>query len=151
MKIYKRGDNNKIIMHSDTYLGEDYTSPNMMHYKYIKKERHNGRWYYYYEDPKMLKLNKNRWDTYLNAYKTESKINELKKQAGPLVKTSVGKKLSKMGDAYVSKLKKKYEKAEDKYQKYIKPSIFKEPLRYIELNFAKSKIGRRIINFDRVS
>ena len=38
MKIYKRGDNGEIIMHSDTYLGEEYVSPNMTHYKYIKKE-----------------------------------------------------------------------------------------------------------------
>jgi len=51
MKTYKRGDNGEILMHSDTYLGEDYTSPNLMHYKYIRKERKNGRWVYYYTDP----------------------------------------------------------------------------------------------------
>lgn len=49
MKIYTRGDNGEFLMHSDTYLGEDYTSPNMMHYKYIKKVRKNGRWVYYYD------------------------------------------------------------------------------------------------------
>jgi hypothetical protein len=51
MKVYSKGDNGEILMHSDTYLGEDYTSPNLVHYKYIKKERKNGRWVYYYDDP----------------------------------------------------------------------------------------------------
>jgi hypothetical protein len=37
-------------MHSDTYLGEDYISPNLVHWKYIKKERKNGRWVYYYDE-----------------------------------------------------------------------------------------------------
>ena len=50
MKIYKRGDNGEFLMHSDTYLGEDYISPNLMHWKYIKKERKNGRWVYYYDN-----------------------------------------------------------------------------------------------------
>lgn len=50
MKVYKRGNNGEILMHSDTYLGEDYTSPNLMHYKYLRKERRNGRWYYVYDD-----------------------------------------------------------------------------------------------------
>jgi hypothetical protein len=49
MKVYKKGNNGEFLMHSDIYLGEDYTSPNMMHYKYIKKERKNGRWVYYYD------------------------------------------------------------------------------------------------------
>jgi len=51
MKVYKRGDNGEILMHSDTYLGEDYTSPNMMHWKYIKREWKNGHYVYTYEDP----------------------------------------------------------------------------------------------------
>ena len=50
MKVYSRGDNGEFLMHSDTYLGEDYTSPNLMHWKYIKKERVNGSWRYYYQD-----------------------------------------------------------------------------------------------------
>jgi len=49
MKTYIKKDDGGILMHSDTYLGEDYTSSNIMHYKYIKKERKNGRWVYYYD------------------------------------------------------------------------------------------------------
>lgn len=50
MKVYIRGDNGNFLMHSDTYLGEDYISPNLVHWKYIKKEKKNGRWVYYYDD-----------------------------------------------------------------------------------------------------
>lgn len=53
MKIYKRGDNGEILMHSDIYLGEDYTSPNLMHYKYLRKEYRNGHTYYIYDDSEL--------------------------------------------------------------------------------------------------
>lgn len=35
------------LYHSDKYLGADY-SDELKHYKYIKRERINGRWVYYY-------------------------------------------------------------------------------------------------------
>lgn len=35
------------LYHSDRYLGADYSN-GIKHYKYIKRERINGRWVYYY-------------------------------------------------------------------------------------------------------
>lgn len=51
MKIYEKDENGNVLFHSDTYLGEDYTSSNLKHWKYLKKEKKNGRWVYYYTDP----------------------------------------------------------------------------------------------------
>lgn len=41
------------IIHSDIYKGEDY-SDGIIHYKYIKKEKINGRWVYYYDIRKLM-------------------------------------------------------------------------------------------------
>lgn len=40
-------ENNKALYHSDTYLGKDF-SDGIKHWKYIKREKKNGRWIYYY-------------------------------------------------------------------------------------------------------
>lgn len=80
MKIYKRGDNGEILMHSDTYLGEDYVSPNLVHYKYIKKERKNGRWVYYYDDPKERQLKNNITDAYEEGTQHVWLVNDMRKQ-----------------------------------------------------------------------
>lgn len=45
------------LYHSDTYLGEDYTD-GIHHWKYIKRERINGKWRYYYKDDKLDSLKK---------------------------------------------------------------------------------------------
>ena len=37
------------LYHSNTYLGKDF-SDGIKHWKYIKRERKNGRWVYYYND-----------------------------------------------------------------------------------------------------
>ena len=42
------------LYHSDTYLGEDFTD-GIKHWKYIRKERKNGRWVYYYDESEMNK------------------------------------------------------------------------------------------------
>lgn len=42
-------NNNETLMHCDTYLGLDF-SDGIKHWKYIKKERKNGRWVYFYDD-----------------------------------------------------------------------------------------------------
>jgi len=54
MSLYKNTNemfNNSSLYHSDEYLGEDYTD-GIYHWKYIKREKKNGRWVYYYEDKK---------------------------------------------------------------------------------------------------
>ena len=59
MSLYKSTNemfNNSTLYHSDEYLGEDYTD-GIKHWKYIKREKRNGRWVYYYEDPYEKNLN----------------------------------------------------------------------------------------------
>jgi len=68
------------LYHSDTYLGKDF-SDGIKHWKYIKRERKNGRWVYYYKDDKLNKLEKDylkarsKWESYehpinINGFKT---------------------------------------------------------------------------------
>lgn len=42
------------LYHSNSYLGADY-SDGIKHYKYIKRERINGRWVYYYDTRDLVK------------------------------------------------------------------------------------------------
>lgn len=58
MKTYIKKEDGGILMHSDTYLGEDYISSNLMHYKYLRKEIRNGHTYYIYDDSEMRKAQK---------------------------------------------------------------------------------------------
>ena len=51
MKIYEKDNDGNILFHSDVYLGKDYISDSLKHWKYIKKEKHGDRWVYYYNDP----------------------------------------------------------------------------------------------------
>lgn len=44
------------LFHSDTYLGQDF-SDGIRHWKYIKREKVNGRWRYYYKDNAYDKAN----------------------------------------------------------------------------------------------
>lgn len=44
-----RKPNKNVLYHSDVYLGETYND-GLYHWKYIKRERRNGRWVYYYSD-----------------------------------------------------------------------------------------------------
>lgn len=55
MKVYGKDEDGNVLFHSDTYLGEDYVSSNLKHWKYIKKEKKNGRWVYYYTDAELEK------------------------------------------------------------------------------------------------
>ena len=51
MKIYEKDNDGNVLFHSDVYLGKDYISDNLKHWKYVKKEKHGDRWVYYYNDP----------------------------------------------------------------------------------------------------
>lgn len=63
MKKYYKNNEGSLLIHSDIYLGEDYTSKNLVHYKYIKRERKGARWLYYYENKNSDSLN---LETYKN-------------------------------------------------------------------------------------
>lgn len=51
MKIYEKDNDGNVLFHSDVYLGKDYISYSLKHWKYVKKEKHGDRWVYYYNDP----------------------------------------------------------------------------------------------------
>ena len=51
MKIYEKDNDGNVLFHSDVYLGKDYISDSLKHWKYVRKEKHGDRWVYYYNDP----------------------------------------------------------------------------------------------------
>ena len=71
---YSRDKSNKLY-HSDTYLGETYND-GLYHWKYIKKERKNGRWVYYYSDAEYDNAKNNLNIAKNNYYDSEKKLVE---------------------------------------------------------------------------
>lgn len=67
-------DNNTELYHSATYLGKDY-SDGIKHWKYIKREKVNGKWRYYYDSSSLRKAEK-RYDKALNDAAKKS-VNDL--------------------------------------------------------------------------
>lgn len=45
------------LFHSDEYLGEEFDD-GLHHWKYIKREKVNGKWRYYYDDSKLRDFTK---------------------------------------------------------------------------------------------
>lgn len=54
---------NATIIHSDIYLGKDY-SDGIRHFKYIKREMVNGKWKYYYKDDNLAREKQRRDEVY---------------------------------------------------------------------------------------
>lgn len=49
-------NNKNVLYHSDVYLGKDF-SDGIKHWKYIKREKRNGKWIYYYKDDITTNIN----------------------------------------------------------------------------------------------
>ena len=47
-------NNSTELFHSDVYLGQEY-SDGLRHFKYLKRERKNGKWVYYYSNEELKK------------------------------------------------------------------------------------------------
>ena len=64
------------LYHSDTYLGQEYSNE-LYHWKYIKREKKNGRWVYYYKDDQYEKLKSDHTKAVnkLNAYDKSKSYN----------------------------------------------------------------------------
>lgn len=156
---------NATIIHSDIYLGKDY-SDGIKHWKYIKREKVNGRWRYYYTNSKDKKLNKLATErkNSLEMLRTENKIRGygdnygdhhfFDKNGKPIEQDSAYKHITKDVNEKIWKygtaeLRDKERKA--RYEKYlIKPlnkasdAISKGKTRLSNLfNKIKSKIKRR--------
>lgn len=55
IKVKRSGEEE--LFHSDTFLGDEF-SDEMYHWKYIKRERKNGKWVYYYDTTELDKYDK---------------------------------------------------------------------------------------------
>lgn len=114
-----RFDRSDKLFHSDVYLGQDF-SDGIKHWKYIKRERRNGRWVYYYEDAKADSLNQKRAEAESNYYKTMSKSyhssDENVRAAARRYENTKGKGGLYVGDKQISTLR-KLESAEKKHHK----------------------------------
>lgn len=120
------------LYHSETYLGKDY-SDGIRHWKYIKRERRNGRWVYYYSDAEydkakkdyyQSKTNKNKSrhslrtaDLYRNSYKSmiEKTVQQRARLKGHGEMTKDEIKIMKSHNDNVTKAAKKYVSAGKKY------------------------------------
>lgn len=63
---------NVTIIHSDIYLGKDY-SDGIKHFKYIKREMVNGKWKYYYADDYKLKSGRQQLNAANANYRNEKR------------------------------------------------------------------------------
>lgn len=63
---------NHELYHSDVYLGKDY-SDGIKHFKYIKREKVNGRWRYYYKNDKLDQLGREKKEA-ADALREENKL-----------------------------------------------------------------------------
>lgn len=86
---------NNELYHSDVYLGKDF-SDGIKHWKYIKREKVNGKWRYYYSDYKLRNKKQDMDSAYeynklfqpdekegkfdLNAYQRKKVLYELEKE-----------------------------------------------------------------------
>lgn len=127
MGLYKSTNemfNNSTLYHSDTYLGNDYTD-GIKHWKYIKREKRNGRWIYYYSDDIGDKLSRNQTQAALNlattgAYKRNKDSIDFKRLDRSISKSTP---VFKKGSSYSVNTKDinaitKYANAARKYNRY---------------------------------
>ena len=63
---------NNELYHSDVYLGKDF-SDGIKHFKYIKREKVNGRWRYYYKNDKLDQLGREKKDA-MDMLREENKL-----------------------------------------------------------------------------
>lgn len=152
---------NATIIHSDIYLGKDY-SDGIKHWKYIKREKINGKWRYYYKNDRLdylgaeKKISIGNYNTAEKVYETSLK--NFKKGDRNidivLANRDYAHKLDRESSEKVKKYnteKQKDDKRRIKYEKYlIKPlnkvsnAVYKGKQKIGTLiNKIKSKIKRR--------
>lgn len=111
-------DRSEKLYHSDVYLGQDYTD-GIYHFKYIKREKVNGKWVYYYKDDLTATAQKNynqAQSNFSKATKTQSthekNLDKYRTNvADNRIKEKVSKSLAKSYKWYQGGKKKKAEKA----------------------------------------
>lgn len=133
MGLYKNTNemfNNSSLYHSDEYLGEDYTD-GIKHWKYIKREKRNGRWVYYYKDDKYDKLLKESSNAYANKKIAVNNYYDAKKKYdslnGPTSINTYKKALNNKINAAekANKARRKSEMADKQYDKYAKKTAIR--------------------------
>lgn len=133
MGLYKSTNemfNNSTLYHSDTYLGNDYTD-GIKHWKYIKREKRNGRWIYYYKDDKYDKLRNKSSNAHIDSNIALNKYYDAKKKYDSLNgPTSVNKYKKAMNDKVsaaekANKARRKSEIADERFDKYAKKTAIR--------------------------
>lgn len=119
--ISKKLDNE--LYHSDVYFGKDF-SDGIKHFKYIKREKVNGRWRYYYKNDKLDQLGREKNDAMdmlreenkLRGYgnNTYSNSNDKSKSYNHISNNGFAKSMAYAKEEY------KDRKRKDRYNKYIK-------------------------------
>ena len=107
------------LYHSDIYLGQDF-SDGVKHWKYIKREKKNGRWVYYYKNDKLDKLYSKKLDALNNAMRESSKYKEIgTRYSYGKNKDTIHYKIERKdySDKKADAAWKKYNKAKGKYNK----------------------------------
>lgn len=64
---------------TNAYLGADF-SDGIKHWKYVKRERKNGKWVYYYDDSHDEAANKANKQAVIDRMKMSNRINEIKSE-----------------------------------------------------------------------
>jgi hypothetical protein len=123
-------NSNSEIYHSDVYLGQDF-SDGIKHWKYIKRERRNGRWVYYYKDDKYDKLLKESSNAYANKKIAVNNYYDAKKRYdslnGPTSMNTYQQALNNKINAAekANKASRKSEMADERYDEYAKKTAIR--------------------------
>lgn len=147
--------NNNEIYHSDTYLGKDF-SDGIKHWKYIRRERRNGRWVYFYKNDvdQKMRNDMSNYHTNMNYYNRMTKY--AKDDAEKALNSGNYKKYSdytlKKGE-YSTKAneeERKYNAAKEQYNKYRKKTAVSRTVSKLTaavLNMASASVykGKNIL------
>lgn len=145
-----RFDRSEKLFHSDVYLGQEY-SDGLYHWKYIKRERKNGKWVYYYKDDKLAEAKK-KYDTDKAALEYENKKRGYEANSitymhkGKEVKDPAYRKLGR--DTFSSSVNYKFakEKSDKRKKKYEAPIRVLNKASDINYNIKKKiKKGKKAI------
>ena len=150
-----RYDRSEKLYHSDVYLGQDY-SDGIQHFKYIKREKVNGKWVYYYKDD-LLDKEKAKYNKYVEtanaaaaernkvSKKTKNILNNYYKAEKETTKYGVGDR------AYRKKIPNKIKnQLAKKYQEHVENKHVKELHRDVTLANKEGK-ARQDASFQKLA
>lgn len=116
-------DRSEKLYHSDVYLGQDYTD-GIYHFKYIKREKVNGKWVYYYKDDLLDKARTNK-QAAIDRYVTNANTMDNASKTIKRTSDNINKRANYKGGKVSTFLKKQYTKADTARKKLAEKSYTK--------------------------